>query len=240
MSNNYIYVIVAIVICLIIITYNLFRVHVYEFTSTSFVNGDPILCIIGSVHGNEPAGTLALQELIKNKAFDGIINSKVIVILNPNPIGLITNNRESWELSSGWFDINRSYPGSQSIVKQIQEQVAKSTLVLEFHEGWGFHKINPKSLGSTIMPTKHKLAVNVGENMLLDINNVIPVPNKHFSVILNDACGITSSLGCYCENQNIPHILLEITGQNDKQPIEVRKKQVQLLIRSAMQHLHII
>jgi len=219
-------------------------VQVYEFTS-SYRTGDPTICIIGSVHGNEPAGTYALQELIKNKWFDRITNSRVIVILNPNPIGLMTNNRESWEW--GWFDINRSYDlynstnyTSKTIVRQIQECVLKSDLVLEFHEGWGFHKINPTSLGSTIMPTNHTLAINVGKSMLSNINTQILDYSKQFTLILNDACGITSSLGCYCEKKSIPHILLEITGQNDKQPIELRKKQVQLLIRYAMQSLHII
>lgn len=247
MSNNYIYLIVFIIICLIVITYKLFYVHVYEFTSPSYRNGDPTLCIIGSVHGNEPAGTLALEEMIRAKLFEHIINSRVIVILNPNPIGLMTNNRESWNFGKGWFDINRSYNTSResqepqsAIIKQIQECVMKSNLVLEFHEGWGFHKINPSSLGSTIMPTKDNLATNLGYSMLSNINKHIHDQDKHFSIILNDACGITSCLGCYCEKRNIPHILLEITGQNDKQPIEIRKKQVSLLIRYAMQHLHIV
>lgn len=238
--KNCIYIIVVIVICLIVITYNLFKVHVYEFVSPSFRQGDPIICLIGSVHGNEPAGTLALEELIRSKWFDNIINSKIIVILNPNPIGLLTKTREAWNW--GWYDINRSYISNEesSIVRQIKKYVHQSDLVLEFHEGWGFHKVQPSSLGSTIMPTQHNLAVSVAKNMLLNINNSVSDKDKHFTLITNDSCGIISSLGCYCETNNVPHILLEITGQNNKQPIEIRKKQVKLLIGYTMQHMHII
>jgi len=215
------------------------RMDVYDFKAPSYKHGDFTLCLIGSVHGNEPAGTVALKELLSSGILKQLNYGRVIVIPNPNPAGLHLGKREAWHPDMGWIDLNRqftqkdlSHPNSPGM--KILKYVHQSHLVVEFHEGWGFHKIQPKSLGSTIMPSNNSTAISVGVAINKNMNTTIDDPNKEFTLILDDSCGITSTLACYCEKTGIGHILIEITGQNDVQPLSLRKDQALLVVAVAL------
>lgn len=194
-------------------------------------NNGPVICLIGSVHGDEPIGSITLNELIKSGYFERV-KYNCIVIPRPNIHGLKDNRREAWTREMGWFDINRSYNTNNKINNLIKEVAGESDLVIEFHEGWGFHKIHNNSLGSSILPTSGYNEELLSQNIVDNLNSTISDKRKYFTLTKNDACGVKNSLSCYCEKNNIRHILVEITGQKNVQPIEVRFNQVMTILNT--------
>lgn len=191
----------------------------------------PVLTLIGSVHGNERAGTLALEQLISEKAdqlnkFPG----SLIIIPRPNPFGIIKNVRHSIDPILGEIDINRTYrceePNCPEITDLIKSIVDRSDLVVEFHEAYDFHQINKSSLGSCIIPTHHNITFEASRKAVKNLNANIIDPLKKFITLDRNSCEIPTSLSCYCETNNIPYILVEITGQLEKQHIDKRIEQV--------------
>lgn len=222
-------IIMILIIILMTVLYTIASddIEVYRF----YNNSNKTVCIIGSVHGDEPIGTIVLNDLLQTNYFDNV-KYNCIVIPKPNIYGFKNNNRNAWTKKTGWFDINRSFEENNSINRVLKECSVESDLIVEFHEGWGFHKINPKSLGSSILPTHSE---EVLASVIVDnLNHTIINPNKHFSVLKDDACAIKSSLSCYCDNRNISHILVEITGQNNIQPVGLRYNQVMTILNTIL------
>lgn len=230
---------VLILTILIWIYYWLYDLEVYTFHGA--VPG-PTICFVGSVHGNEPAGTVALYTMLDNGDFDNIRSGTAIIIPNPNPIGILMNTRNSWDFWDGWLDINRSF-GSRgrrlvTQARQMLEYINKSDLIIDYHEGWGFNQYNPSSLGSTISPSNHPLALKIAPYMARIINTTIEDQSKHFRLLMNEACTIKTTLACYAENQNIGHVLIEITGQKNIQPLKYRVNQAIIFTKIALFYLN--
>lgn len=194
-------------------------------------NNNKIL-IIGGVHGNEPAGTAGIMKWLQNYVKNKPANSpSLIVIPNANIWGLANNSRYLPRLLHA--DLNRNFtnnggsePVSDFIAKIIND--SKPDLVVDFHEGWGFHKIEPDSIGSTV--TSNSLSVNLGAVICDQLNSQIIDADKKFTHRVNIACDIDTTLGCMCEKLKIPYILVETTGQNDRQPMEIRTNQVGVVL----------
>ena len=205
-------------------------VEVYRFGSKS----TPVVTLIGSVHGNERAGTMALEKLIEEKGdklneFPGTL----IIIPKPNPTGIKNDVRHAIDPVFGQIDINRTYkceePNCPQITSLIKSVVGRSDLVVEFHEAYDFHQMNKSSLGSCIIPTHHNLTFDTSDLIVKNLNANITEPLKKFITLNRNSCEIPTSLSCYCETNNIPYILVEITGQLEKQPIEKRMTQVRTI-----------
>lgn len=205
-------------------------INIYEFGQQEY----PRIVLIGSVHGNEPAGTLSLEQTLLDRS--GELNQfpgKLIIIPRPNPTGILRNIRSGFDPQQGEIDINRTYlcngTNCPAITNLIKSYVNSADLVVEFHEAYDFHKINPGSLGSCIVPTSHVPANVMSEEIVQVLNNTVSDVNKKFIRLVRDSCEIPSTLACYSENHNIPYILVEITGQLNKQPIEKRVQQVRTI-----------
>lgn len=211
-------------------------IEIYRFGSRA----TPVVTMIGSVHGNEPAGTLALRNLIETSndrlnEFPGTL----IIIPEPNPSGIINNVRHAADPLYGQIDINRTYkciePNCPEITGIIKDIVGRSDLIVEFHEAYDFHKINQSSLGSCIIPTHHNITFDASHEIVKNLNHNIPDPAKKFITLDRDSCEIPTSLSCYCETNNLPYILVEITGQLDKQPIKKRMEQVKTIADTVLE-----
>jgi len=206
----------------------------------------PTLGMVGSVHGNEPAGSYTLAQMISNTEFHPQ-RGKIIVIRQANPCGLMKNTREN-PLTSN--DINRQFTengGSDESSIRIVETLQPCDVILDFHEGWGFHletkaSLNPFSqisVGSTLTPSDHDFWKGLAPAITDTINREIADPSKKFSVIWNASCKIPSSLNCYAALNNRTYMLIETSGQNDIQPIEVRAHQDRIIINMVLRALNI-
>lgn len=226
----YIYYIIFCIITIIIIFLYFYKICQTEpeiFTYDSKVNG-PTILIIGTTHGNEPAGYFIIKNLIDKLNNKDIILKQGQLILIPlvNYCGYKLNMRNNFL----YGDINRQYNTSNKINKFIIEQVINSDFIIDFHEGWGFHKINNNSIGSTITANNTYDSIQIANNMINDINYTIKDENYKFTLHHNNI--IDGTLQEYVKKINKNYILIEITGQNNIQPLNLRINQGLILLNN--------
>lgn len=210
----------------------------------------PCLGIIAGVHGNEPAATIALEQLLKsNDALLKPKRGKIILIPAANQCGLYENTRwhptENQKLFDFQYDLNRKfneYGGTNGKSEQIIDALRGCDLTLDFHEGWGWNVTTrngwgPVSLGSSIFGTNHPLASAVAKRAVEEINMSISDSDKKFVQLMDESCTIPSTLGCYFEKSKKASVVIETSGQNDVQSLEVRMAQVKKVIEVAKRAL---
>ena len=202
-----------------------FKVRVYR-------NRNPgkTIMLVGGVHGNEPAGAHALTSLC-NMFDSGKVKlkcGKLIIVPVANEWGI-----KNYERSNGNFfnnDVNRNFTESgpaDNISAALANLAKGADLVFDFHEGWGYHKINPESIGSTITSSSDPKIQRLAQATVDLLNDGIADPGKKFTHRVNDACDITTTLGCQVQRSGGNYILIETTGQNEIQPRVVRVDQAQ-------------
>lgn len=199
----------------------------------------PLICFIAGTHGNEPAGTNALMRLITT--FHNTLKKGTIRIIPAvNVWGLLNSNRYTSKLGvlTENSDINRNYTGegTEILSKTILNLIKNADMVVDFHEGWGYHKCQPSSIGSTINPTSNINAESIAKLAVKKINKNMNLKGcKEFSC-LHNSCEISSTLSCNMETNNKPYILVETTGQNNIQPMETRIKQINIIIKTVLNY----
>lgn len=238
--NNVSYLIIIILLILIYF-YNFHTPEVVTFKSNK--KGVNIF-ILGSVHGNEPAGTEAcykLIEMLESKKIK-LKSGSITILPMPNPLGYFIGSRH--QLKAFNSDINRNFleDGMDGVSKIILSYVKKSDFIIDMHEGWSFNKINPNSIGSTVTFTQYDRAKNIGKKMLDNVNKTITNNNHKFNLLKKkkNKCTPKGSLGCYCQKNKIDYILIETTGQNDIQKLEIRVNQDIIFLKTGLKELKII
>lgn len=197
--------------------------------------------LIGGVHGDEPAGAVALQDLV-NSGWFATMSAKTglgfTIIPRANEHGLRNGTRRT-QIFGVKQDLNRAFHMNERgvdirgpLARQIIKALANTDIVLDFHEGWGFHKIQPKSLGSTLSPTAVPggVAEKLARSAVEHINDDIEDSEKQFTYLPNMSCDIAGLLSCYMERIGKDYILMETSGQKNIQPLDVRKQQIQKTI----------
>lgn len=221
----------------------------YEFGRQTKNGTSPFkIAIIAGTHGNEPAGTNALEKLLDSGYFDRLFqqgrqpNISIRVIPRVNAIGLKLGVRH--QPNPLYPDINRNYlynpttgeeDGLEPVSKAITDLTKDCDLVIDLHEGWGFHLRNPESIGSTLSHSgsPNSLAGQLSKIAVESLNSKIPFASKKFVVLdpkSHPSCDIRSTLRCARHLAGKNYILIETTGQNDIQPMDVR----------VGQHIHLI
>jgi predicted deacylase len=207
-------------------------------------SGLPGMCIglIGGVHGNEPAGSVALTNFLKTKIKP--IKGKIIVIPEANHCGLQMSTRvQPFPDSKNKEDINRNYTkkgGTDIKTKKILKALKECDLVIDFHEAWGYWKTTPYSVGSTLIPTTTQLSTSLAEKAVSRLNKNITDNDKKFETLTQKSCTINTTMGCHMEKNKRNYILVEVTGQEDIQQLETRVSQNNTVIYSILSDLEMI
>jgi hypothetical protein len=197
----------------------------------------PFVCFLAGVHGNEYAGPYTLESMIQ-AGFPKIKKGRVRIIPRANPWGLQRGSR--YQLNVLYPDINRNFTdegGSDATSRALVELIKDADLVVDFHEGWGFHQISPESVGSTLSPTSIEPAPSLAQAATDRINSIIPPGKKQFQVLPDIYCDIPGTLSCYMQHQKKAYILVETTGQNNVQPLPTRVIQVQTVVYTIISSL---
>lgn len=238
-------IVIVILLCILLIK----KISIYSKQETDvqkFVydsgNPGPTIGLIAGVHGNERSGSNMLLHLIKAGKFNSITRGCVKVIPVVNPWGFARNRRES---QSG--DLNRIYTPSNSTKDSILRFLSDCDIVVDFHEGWSWHRINPSSIGSTVTPSLlegRPLSSKIVES-LNSSPEMVPIiqndPRKQFDVGADEVvCEIHSTMECYFRKQNRLHILVEIPGQNSSNPTLVRQSNVRTVVSCLLREYRMI
>lgn len=199
------------------------------------------IVIIGSVHGNEPAGSATLETMLELEYLRKYPNIEFVVVPRANPFGLDYNLR--YQLNPLRPDINRNYRvkngdivGTEGASNTISSYINSSDYVIDLHEGWSFHLINHNSIGSTITPSTTSVSQELAKIGVDAVNVTITDPSKKFVVMTSQ--NIRGSLLDVCDSINKPCLLIETTGQNDIQPLFTRVSQMYTILDAILGRLN--
>lgn len=202
----------------------------------------PVLFVTGGVHGNEPAGSRAAEQIRDWK----IVRGKMIVVPQLNRLGLAANIRwmPAYRNDKRLRDANRNFPTKdgdneartelcQALWAFVQQH--KPDWVVDLHEGFDFHIANTRSVGSSLIylgnPEVNALAVK----MQSAANATVEDPQRRF-VLLNKSGPAKGSFARACaEQMNARSFILETTFRD--QPLALRVRQHHAMMTVLMRDL---
>ncbi len=196
----------------------------------------PVVMIFGGVHGNEPAGFRAAMQ-IKNWTVD---KGKLIVVPQANKLGLRANTRwiPEFRNDNALKNLNRNFPRKSDPTTKTEMATAMWAFIQEhqpdwffdLHEGFDFHRVNPKSVGSSVIafPGQKDLATK-----LASVANQHIATDRAFSVLARSG-PIDGSVARACGEQlGAKSFILETTFKD--QPISQRTRQHRAMVATALQ-----
>ena len=201
----------------------------------------PTMFITGGVHGNEPAGAYAAEQIRHWK----IQRGKVIVVPRSNVQALNINKRYTPEIAEELKNLNRNFPRTGMkepprgvLATSIWELVKKHQpqWLIDLHEGYDFNRINSKSVGSTIISSRTPASHEATALMLDALNVTIEQENKKFR---RRGPPIDSSLARAAnEHLGIESLILETTFKEQRLP--KRARQHRIMMHRLMTHLNML
>ena len=220
-------------------TYNFCtNLDVFEYNNINFEN---TLLLIGGIHGNEQSGSIFLiglkKELDNNKI--DLKNTRIILLPYVNKCGLLMNLRNLLFFT----DINRNFTDNTKSTINIKilkyvKMITEADLIIDIHDGYDYHRINHNSIGSTLYAST-PYALDFINAVYEPLNKTIDDPKKKFKLLTYDRDLISRDIDRYSLMQKIEgtldyytymnkinYILIELTGQKNIQPIELRMSQL--------------
>ena len=202
----------------------------------------PVVLVIGGVHGDEPGGWLAAEQVTDLKPELGTL----LVVPRANRQAISVGSRTTPELG----DLNRLYPGdaqglpmarmAAEILALIEEHGVN--VVLDLHESWGFYTERPYDsrafLGQTITTSPSDVAASFAQAVLGRVNEQILDPREMMvyreypprrtseTTTSNGSggsvtvpAGGSSSLGL---GRSFPEMVVMLVEMSQQQPLETR------------------
>jgi hypothetical protein len=228
----------------------------YTYNNEDYDISQPVIIMLGSTHGNEPAGYYSIKNLMEK------LNTGKIKINNGKLILIPAVNYCAFQLGLRFIpfigDMNRKYPynlntnPSNKIISQITDLVQKADFILDFHEGWGFNRQNKNSMGSTLTPTNNEICNKLAIQITDSLDKTVDKDYMKFRIYTEDENLIKNSdlyqkqnkiegtLSYYCQMLGKNYILVETSGQNNISPLELRIKQNEIIINDILKYYKLI
>ena len=198
----------------------------------------PTVVLTGGIHGNEPAGAGAAEQV----RHWPIKRGRLIIVPRVNRPGLEKGTRYLPDEPLAHRDLNRNFPKTDSdqptrgVLAQalwILIKREKPTWLIDLHEGYDFHQLNSKSVGSSIIDTHDKAAGEVVPIMLQMVNAGIAEPKKKLVRLRYPVDG--SLARAAHERLQASAMILETTSK--EQPLSKRIRQHRLMVHAFLKHL---
>ena len=201
----------------------------------------PTVLVVGGIHGNEPAGFRAAEQI----RHWPIVRGKLLVLPQINRLGLAANLRWAPEYRNDREerDLNRNFPREKAtqpitpLCQAVWDFISKRRpdWVFDLHEGFDFHRINPKSVGSSII-TFPEEAIFAGA--MLDAVNAGVEPRRQFSLLAKSG-PVNGSLARACSRLlGAKSFILETTFKD--QPVSLRTRQHRRMVSTALRRIGLL
>jgi len=217
------------------------------YVSNSGVDG-PTLLVVGGVHGNEPAGSRAAEQI----RHWPVLKGRLVVVPKANVAGLAAKTRFLPGEPEDRRDLNRNFPGdrredgargrpAQALWQFVEEQ--QPDWVLDLHEGYEFHvshqppKSKEKSVGSSVIYLKDPCLDPIARRMQEAANGLVSDPARRF-VLLDRGPKKTSLVSACTRHLGVRGMILETTFS--RQPVSLRTRQHRAMVNVLMRHLGMI
>jgi len=200
----------------------------------------PVVMIVGAVHGNEPAGARAANQIRDWK----INRGKLIVLPRANIPALQKQTRHMPSLPRERDNLNRNFPRAEDGSPKCELSTAIWALVcvqrphwlLDLHEGDDFTQINNKSVGSSIIAAQSTAVKKQAKRMLDALNITVEEPKKKFVLKAPPAKG--SLARAAAELLGIKSMILETTRKH--QPLSLRVRQHRIMVHRFLTDLQMV
>jgi predicted deacylase/glutamine amidotransferase-like uncharacterized protein len=208
----------------------------------------PTVMIIGGIHGNEPAGARAANQI----RHWPLVQGRLVVIPRANVAGLGKNTRYLPDAPTEQRDLNRNFPGDK-LADGTRGELAAALWMLvlkhepdwlfDLHEGYEFNishqptKGRDKSVGSSIIYFKGKEMDTLARRMQTAANATVTDPKRKFS-LLGRGTKRTGLVNAAVRHLKIRGMILETTYQHQR--LSVRTKQHRAMMNVALRHLGMI
>jgi quinoprotein glucose dehydrogenase len=146
------------------------------------VEPGPVVMILGGVHGDEPAGAAAANNI---RHWD-VTRGTLIVVPSAAPQALAARTRTI----PNEGDLNRNFPGFGESIAATSGPTAAAIWafvraqspqwLLDLHEGYDFRSSNPESVGSSVIHANEPVTKVYVDRMLAAVNQEISDPGKLF------------------------------------------------------------
>lgn len=203
----------------------------------------PTLLIAAGLHGNEPAGCRAAEQI----RHWPIQRGKLIVVPRTNTLGLEQCTRWLPGEPDETRNANRNFPKTdepnearsvpvRALWEFIQEQ--RPDWVVDLHEGFDFHVANPKSDGSSIIYFDTPEMQTIAAKIDAAVNVTIAEPDRKI-VRLSKSGPVNGGLvRAAIERLGAKGFCFETTYRN--QPLSTRTRQHRVMVHCLMRELGMV
>lgn len=201
----------------------------------------PTVMIVGGVHGNEPAGAEAAEQI----RHWPILKGKLIVLPRASVTALRAKTRNTPNTDTNLLNLNRNFPKAKGngpargvLAQAIWELVKtqKPDWLLDLHEGYDFNQLNGDSVGSSVIAFSRPEEKAEASRLLDAVNATITEEKKKF---VRRGPPIDGSLArAASEHLGIHAMILETTSKN--QPLSKRSLQHRIMVRQFLKDLGMI
>jgi hypothetical protein len=202
----------------------------------------PTVMIVGGMHGNEPAGAYAAEQI----RHWPIVRGKLVVVPHANVQALAANKRLTPGAEAKISNLNRNFAAAaresdpprgvmaEALWKLVQTE--RPMWLLDLHEGYDFNQLNADSVGSTIIVQPSPEADEVVNLMLAAVNAGIEEEKKQFR---RRGPPVDTSLArAVGEHLDIRSMIVETTSK--EQPLSHRARQHRVMVHRFFSHLNML
>lgn len=195
----------------------------------------PTLLIVGGMHGNEPAGAMAAEQIAGWR----IARGRMVVVPRANVRALAANKRRTPDVAQERSDLNRQFPAEgppgTDLARALWSLVERSDpdMLIDLHEGYDYHEENPDSVGSTVITDRTEASRALGNSLIEAVNATINAAPKRFSLIGPPVSG--SLARAAHDRLGIQAMILETTTKG--QAAAFRTRQHRLLVHRLLTRL---
>ena len=201
----------------------------------------PKVLLTGGVHGDEPAGAEAADEI---RCWP-LVKGRLIFVPRCNVPGLEAGTRDVPREPTELADLNRNFPLSGKedaargpVAKALWAFVCQQRpdYALDLHEGEDFRAAGAGSVGSSIIRVPHPETAALQDLMLAAVNATVTDAEKRFARLRGGANG---SLARACgERLGARAFIVETTYKD--QPLALRVRQHRIAVHALLKHLGMV
>jgi putative intracellular protease/amidase len=188
----------------------------------------PKVLIVGGIHGNEPAGSHAVDVV----RYWPIERGTIISVPRANVKALAANVRRIPDTPKELSDLNRDFPLPDAETPDPPEHPLASALwqilklhqpdwVFDCHEGHNFHRIDSTSVGNSVIADKKPETQELAKLMLDAVNDGNEIAERQFELRGPPIAG--SLTRAASQHLRAKAIILETTSKDQRIPVRARQ-----------------
>ncbi len=197
----------------------------------------PTVLIVGGVHGDEPAGAAAAEQL----RHWPVARGRLVVVPRVNPVALARGTRLTPGAARGEGNLNRNYPREAdeaargALASNLWAFVAglQPDWVVDLHEGVDFNRYSDRSVGSSVIACASAEARAAAEVMQQAVNASITNASRLFTLLGPPIAGsLARAAG---DRLGAQALIAETTIK--EQPLSIRTRQHRIMTHALLSHL---